>query len=107
MFEDFTCSWFEKVQQKIIIATLASSNQPGENPWDVVLTELGSAQTPEQLRFAANFAILLMLQNRVTNIEQYNSHLLKYLIPASETVQLIPLYTYFVLGLDNMCSIYA
>lgn len=55
-------SWYEKIQKQIIHRTLKSSKRKAENQWDDILTDLlENSNTNEQCRFAAHFAMLLML----------------------------------------------
>lgn len=80
--ENFTkytdLSWFERVQLRIIEITLKSSQYPGENLWDTLLRDFLETSGAE-LRFSAHFAMLLMLQNRVTNAHLYNTLVSKYI----------------------------
>lgn len=59
--------------------------------------------------------MLLMLQNRITSVNVYNKLISKYVETVSNSDQLsdnsknemIPFYTYFLLGHDSMCETYA
>lgn len=65
---------------------MSASSHPGENVWDALIQELekktkDSKEGATMTRFAAHFAILLMLQNRLNNqtIGTYNLIVEKYI----------------------------
>lgn len=117
-FSDY--SWFERIQQLIIKLTLDSSRRLGEDSlWDEVLDHLAKEmnEQPGYLRFAAHFAVTLMLQNRVSqnHLPAYNSILAKYIeiIASSDQIhdniknEMIPFYTSLLVGVDQQCVSYA
>jgi len=73
------------------------------------------AKYPEHFRFAAHFAHMLALMNRLTedSVASYNvlinEHLKNIaLIPASDSInQMIPYYVQLMIGSDQMCLTYA
>ena len=122
-------SWFERIQKMIITLALSSSQQQGFNVWDELLIELekstreteisrnaaSSVEHQFKLRFSAHMAILLMLHNRVGQVDTYNIILNRYIIQINESsnlhaptkLTLLPFYISMVLGEQAQKESYA